>query len=409
MILLVALLALAGPQPLAAQMENTDDWQQRVREDATNHHLDAALTVVEHRLATNPEDLEAHGWHGRLLAWKGRWPESEAEYRLVLAKVPDDTEILTALADVLLWQKKYEESLGTLNRARRIAPSDPEILVRRARVLAQLGRVPEARSEYSELLKFDPENRDLNAALASLAANTQHELRIGNDTDFFSYTGAAQTQSISLSSRWNRRWSTVFRTSIYQRFGENAVKFSASAAYHITGQDWANVGCSLANQQAVVPTNEEFFEFGHGFHLGNRWVRGLESSYEQHWYWYQGAHVLTVSSSNLAYLPRRWTLGLTVTGARTGFAGTAADWVPSGWTKLGFPLQRRLTGNLFYAVGSEDFSQVDQIGRFAAHTYGGGLRYQLAEKQDVTGYVSRQYRTLNQTETSFGLSYGIRF
>jgi hypothetical protein len=76
---------------------------------------------------------------------------------------------------------------------------------------------------------------------------------------------------------------------------------------------------------------------------------------------------------------------------------------------MGFPLQRRLTGNLFYAVGSEDFSRFDQIGRIASHTYGGGLRYQFAEKQDVTGYVSRQNRSKGQTETSFGLSYGIRF
>jgi hypothetical protein len=60
-------------------------------------------------------------------------------------------------------------------------------------------------------------------------------------------------------------------------------------------------------------------------------------------------------------------------------------------------------------VGTENFSQIDQIGRIAGHTYGGGLRYQLAERQDLTGYVSRQYLNLNQIRTSFGLSYGIHF
>jgi len=406
----VALLALPGARLRTDELtQPTEQWQQRTREEVTLRHLDAALAVVESRLATTPADLEAHGWRGRLLSWKGRWPEGEAEYQLVLEKVPSDTEILVALADVLLWQKKYGESLEALDRALKIVPADPEVLTRRARLLALLGRTPEARSEYREALRFDPQSRDARAGLANLYANTRHELRIGNDTNFFSYTGAAQAQSISLSSRWNERWSTLFGTNVYQRFGVNAVNFLASGSFRITRGDSVNAGAAVANQQAVVPTSEAFFEYAHGFHFENRLVPGLESSYQQRWLWYRGARVLTLSSSNLVYLPRGWTWALAVTGARTAFAGIGADWAPSGWTKMGFPIQRRLTGNLLYAVGSEDFSRVDEIGRFAAHTYGGGLRYQFAEKQDVTGSASRQDRTKGQTATSFGLSYGIRF
>jgi tetratricopeptide (TPR) repeat protein len=408
--LIAALLALPGARLRADELpQPTEQWQQRMRDDVTLRHLDEALAVVESRLATAPADLEAHGWRARLLSWKGRWSEGEAEYQFVLEKVPNDTEILIALADVLLWQKKYKESLQVLDRALKIVPADPEVLTRRARLLALLGRTPEARSKYREALRFDPQSRDARAGLASLYANTRHELRVASDTNFFSYTGAAQAQSLSLSSRWNGRWSTVFGTNVYQRFGEEAVSFLASASFHITGGDSINAGGAVANRQAVVPTSEAFFEYAHGFHFENRLVRGLESSYQQRWFWYQGARVLTLSSSNLVYLTRGWTWALAVTGARTGFAGIGADWAPSGWTKMGFPIHLRLTGNLFYAVGSEDFSRVDEIGRFAAHTYGGGLRYQFAEKQDATGYVSRQDRTKGQAATSFGLSYGIRF
>jgi tetratricopeptide (TPR) repeat protein len=407
---IVALLTLPSARLRADELtQPTEPWQQRMHEEVTLRHLDAALAVVESRLAAAPSDLEAHGWRGRLLSWKGRWSEGKAEYQLVLEKVPNDTEILVALSDVLLWQKKYGESLQVLDRTLKIVSPDPEVLTRRARLLALLGRTPEARSGYREALRFDPRSHDARAGLASLYANTRHELRIGNDTSFFSYTGAAQTQSIGLSSRWNERWSTVFVTNVYQRFGEEAVNFLASASFRITGGDSVNVGAAVANRQAVVPTSEAFFEYAHGFRFENRLMTGLESSYQQHWFWYQGARVLTLSSSNLVDLPRGWTWTLTVTRARTAFTGIGADWATSGWTKMGFPIQRRLTGNLFYAVGSEDFSRVDEIGRFAAHTYGGGLRYQSAEKQDVTGYVSRQDRTKGQTATSFGLSYGIRF
>ena len=82
-------------------------------------------------------------------------------------------------------------------------------------------------------------------------------------------------------------------------------------------------------------------------------------------------------------------------------------------TRLGFPLancgERRLSGNVFFAAGTEDFTQIDQIGRFASQTYGGGLRIQTNARQDVTGYASYQKRTQSRTDTNFGLSYGIHF
>jgi len=402
-----ALLLLVCVQLLAGQ--NTDEWQLLVRSQVENHHIDAALTLVEQRLASAPEDLEAHGWRGRLLAWKGRWPEAETEFKLVLEKFPNDTEILTALADVLLWQQSYVEALRTLDQARKLSPSDPEVLSRRARVLALLGRSPGARSEYQQTLQFDSQNEDARTGLANLRENTKHELRFGEDVDLFNYANAGQTQGVSLSSRWNQRWSTVFGVNAYQRFNQDAVKFLASTSFHATARDWITVGGAVANSQSIVPTSEAFFEYGHGFRIENRWLQGLESSYQQHWFWYQGAHVLTLNTSQVIYLPRDWTWTLNVTGARTGFVGTPVAWTSSGWSKLGFPLRPRVTGNLFFAVGSENFAEIDQIGRFSARSFGGGLRYRFAARQDINGYVARQNRNQGQTDTSFGLSYGIHF
>jgi Flp pilus assembly protein TadD len=197
--LIAALLLLGFVHLLAAQ--TTDDWQSQVRQGVENQHIDAALAIVDQRLADAPEDWEAHGWRGRLLAWKGRWSEGEAEYKLVLDQVPNDTEILTGLSDVLLWQKKYAEALQTLDQARKISPSDPEILSRRARVLALLGRTPEARSEYQQTLLFDTQNADARTGLDRLREDTKHELRVGEDVDIFNYANSGQTQGVSLSRR----------------------------------------------------------------------------------------------------------------------------------------------------------------------------------------------------------------
>jgi len=70
---------------------------------------------------------------------------------------------------------------------------------------------------------------------------------------------------------------------------------------------------------------------------------------------------------------------------------------------------KRLSGNVLFAAGTENFAQVDQIGRFASQTYGAGLRFQITLQQDVTGFSSYQKRTQNRRDTAFGLSYGFHF
>jgi len=89
------------------------------------------------------------------------------------------------------------------------------------------------------------------------------------------------------------------------------------------------------------------------------------------------------------------------------------EWRPSGIARLGFPLTHwgdiRLSGNVSFAAGTENFAIVDQIGSFASQTYGGGLRLQTTDRQDLTGFAGYQKRTQNRTHTMLGMSYGIHF
>jgi len=392
-----------------ARCQSPSDWQHRVREMTQARQIDAALQVVEQRLAEAPGDLEARGWHGRVLAWQGHWAEAESDYRSVLARAPDDTDLLSALADVLLWQGKPQEALAVADRARSLAPTQAEILLHRARILRALGDRSQARRQYREILYLDPQNQEAKREFAGLSEETKHELRIGTDVDTFNYTDAAQAQALMLTSRWTPRWSTAFGSDFYQRFGQNAAKFVASGSFRFTHHDWLIAGGSAGHDNGVIPKREAFFEYGHGVNINNRVIRGLEASYQQRWLWYQGAHVLTLGATQLYYLPKDWTWTLTVTGARGGFSGTGVDWVPSGSTRLVFPLPARFTGNLTFAVGTENFAQVDEIGRFSARTYGGGLKYRISPRQDVSGYIADQERTQGRTQNSYGLSYGFRF
>ena len=353
--------------------------------------------------------MEAHGWRGRLLAWQGKWAAAEIEYRLVLDHFSNDTEVLCGLADVLLWQNKTKEALSVIDRARSLEPAQPEILLRRARILQALGESSEARSQYREILHLDPANRDAMSGLASLPEEGRHELRIGGEGSTFNNIGPSEDEILSLASRWTPQASTVLIAGFYQRFGEAAADLEVSSSYRITKNNALTVGGGLANRQDIIPKDDTFFEYGRGIRLPFEFVKGMEASYQQRWFWYQGAHVLTFNGMQLYYLPQDWTWSITITAARTGFRGTGVEWEPSGITRLEFPVHRSLSGNLFFANGTEDFAQIDQIGRFSARTYGGGVKYRLRPGQDIRGYFARQYRSDSQTQTALGVNYGFHF
>ena len=405
---LAALVVLACA--LSAVAQQPTDWQQQVRERVASHQLSAALALADRRLAEAPADLEARGWRARVLAWSGQLAEAESEYRRVLAAAPEDTDILAGLADVLARQQRFEEALTLLGRARELAPSRPDVLTRRGQVLRLVGRPDEARQDFRAVLALDPRNPEVKAALASLAAEPRHEFRVGTDFDLFNFSDHAQAQTASLRSQWGSRWITNFTGNFYQRFGEQAAKFMGSATYRLGHVNALTAGGAAGRDQGIIPQGEAFLEYGHGFRGSETgFLRGVETAYHQHWFWYANARILALTGSAVFYLPREWTWSLAVTGARSRFPGTGSEWRPSALTRLGFPLYRRLTANLFYGVGTENFARVDQIGRFSARTFGGGVRYRLTARQDITGYVSYQDRSQGRTQTSFGVSYGLRF
>ena len=404
----VFLVGLLSVVPALAQQ--TLDWQLQVRERIAAKQLGAALAVAERRLVDAPEDHEARGWRARLLAWTSQWKEAEAEYRRVLEVAPRDTDLLLGLADVLTWQQRFDEALALLDRARDVNPAQIDVYLRQGRALRALGRTQLAREAFHEALVLDPRNSEAEAGLASLEPAPLHELRVGTDNDFFNYTAAAKAQTLSLRSQWSSRWTTNFAGNFYQRFGEDAGKFTGSATHRLSPRDALTAGGGVGHDQGVIPRAEAFFEYGHGFRLGTRrFLQGVETGYRQQWFWYQAARILAFTGSAVVYLPRSWMWSLAITAARSRFPSLPTEWRPSGLTRLSFPLHRPLSGNVFYGVGTENFALAEQIGHFSARTFGGGARYQLTSRQDITGYVLYQNRSQGRTQTSFGFSYAIRF
>jgi tetratricopeptide (TPR) repeat protein len=412
--LILAVLGIVGFSCNALAQQSEQAWQTQVRKDADAHDWIDALHTVDQEIARFPSDMDIRAWRARVLTWAGRLTEAEHEYDEILKVEKSDPDNWMGLATVYMREGRMAEALTAADRAVELDPQRADLRTQRAQILRASGDISNARLEFQKALALDPGSIDARFGLFSIPDQGKHELRFGFDDDLFSFAPANHDQWVSLVSKWTSHWTTSAAGSFYQRGGVDAGDFAASLTRSQPHWGGLTIGGASGHDNSVIPETEAFFELDHGFKISeDQPVRGIELIYGQHWYWYSFARILTANQTVLVYLPRNWTWSFELIEARSHFSNTSVDWRPSGVTRLGFPIahgsQRELSGNVFYAVGTEDFAQVDQIGRFASQTYGGGLRLRFTRRQDITGYAAFQQRTQNRAQTSFGFSYGIRF
>jgi tetratricopeptide (TPR) repeat protein len=386
----------------------------QVRRYSDAHDWDAALRITNEQIALSPQDMDIRAWRARVLTWANRLSEAEREFNEILRIEKSNPDNWMGLATVYMRQGHSEEALKAADHAIELDPNRADLRATRAEMMHSNGDASDARLEFQRALVLDPGSVDARSGLSSIRGEGQQELRFGFDEDLFSFASANRDQWVTLVSKWTPRWTTSAGGSLYQRGGIDAGNFIGSVTRSQPHWGAVTIGGATGHDNGVIPETEAFFELDHGFKISeDRPIRGIEVIYGQHWYWYTTARILTANETAIVYLPRDWTWSIGLTEARSHFSDTNVDWKPSGQTRLNVPLghwsDRELSGNVFFAVGTEDFAQVDQIGSFASQTYGGGLRFRFTARQDVTAYGAFQQRTQDRAQTSFGFSYGIRF
>jgi hypothetical protein len=372
------------------------------------------MRIVEREAARAPQDTDVRAWRARILLWSGHIVESEREFRLLVRAAPQDPDLRLGLASALGREERWKEALRELDAAVEVDPKRVDLHAARGRALRALGRTADARQEFVKALQQEPASEESRAGLLSVRAEPKHELRLGTDTNLFNFAGTYEGEWVSLTSHWTEHWGTNFAGNFYQRNATIAGKFIASATGRSKRWGGLTLGGASAHDRGIIPETEAFYGYDRGWRIGESGLlQGAEATLEEHWYWFTAARILTLNGTATFYLPREWTWSLSLLGARSRFSSTAAEWRPSGTTRLGFPLaargERRLSGNVFFAAGTENFALVDQVGRFSAQSYGGGFKFKFTRRQDVTAYAAYQKRTQDRTQTSFGFSYGIHF
>jgi hypothetical protein len=317
------------------------------------------------------------------------------------------------LAEVYAREGRKPDALLALDHALQLDSKRADLHVARGRILRDLKQNAQARAEFHAALAIDPHNHDAADFLLTLRTEPRQRLIFESNTHFFSFAGANQEEGATLISTWTPHWATMVGGGFYRWPGIEAQKLNVGISGRSARLGTLTLGGAAGRDFGVIPRNEAFLAYDAGWRVANPFLQGMEMNYEQHWYWYRGARILALNETTTAYFPHNWTWSLRITGARSQFPITPPGWTPSGFTKIGFPItqfeNRKLEGNLFFASGTENYSQADQIGHFSSHTYGGGVRLQVASMQDVSGFAGYQQRSGDRNEISFGFSYGVRF
>lgn len=397
----------------AVSAQEPPTWQAQVRTYCEARDWPSAVRILDAEIASTPKDLDLKAWRARVLTWAGRLQEAEQGYREILAVDKSDPDTWAGLSAVCLREGKNEEALRAVEVAVQIDPKRADLHAAYARILRAAAQRSEARAEFEKALSLDPASAEARAGLITLRGQPRNEIRGGIETDSLSYTIPNHAQSASLITRWTPLWSTDLGAGFYQRSGILAEKFVGSLTAHAASLVTITAGGAIANDNAVIPKSEAFFDFDRGLSKREATVlKGVEFQYGQHWYWYQTARILTLNGATVLDLPRDWSLTLGATGARSAFSALGAEWRPSGVMRLGFPLvawsTARLSGNVLFAAGAENFASADQIGRFASQTYAGGVRFE-SSRLFLAFTFSYQRRTQNRTDSYTGFSYGYRF
>jgi YaiO family outer membrane protein len=403
----LALVTMTAALPAPAQETN---WASQIRTLVAANEFDKAAMLVDEWIKAYPQDLDARGWHARIQAWTRHWKEAEAEYRDLLRQTPEDVDLLSGLADLLTWQKRFKEALPLLERACSIAPDRTDCRLRLARVQDNLGLFREARSSYQSVLTQDKGSREAEAALTQLRENGRHQVQVGFDADLFNYAQDAGDATLSLHSRWNRRWSTLTAISQFKRFGQDATRCDADATMHIGSRQALTIGGAVASDAGVIPKSEARIAYDQGLGISEAGpIRSAEFMVQQRWVFYEGVHLQILSPGVILYLPKNWNWLFQFSTVRSSFSTAGNAWNQGGGTRLSFPLSRRLTGHVLFSVGAENYGTVDQIHQFSAKTWGGGIRIGLAPGQELTGYAHYQNRSGGEAVTSLGMTYAFRF
>ncbi|MBI4461772.1 MAG: YaiO family outer membrane beta-barrel protein, partial [Acidobacteria bacterium] len=249
-------------------------------------------------------------------------------------------------------------------------------------------------------------NGEAQEAIQVLTEETFYRLEAGYFFEEFDFASETHGQSVELLYTGYSRTSLLGRFGFQHKFDENNGHFSLGLTRRLRERTYvrgevgfAPRGQVLANQDYEVELTQSLhpaFALGVGYRFLN----------------FRAANVHVVTSLMNWDVRPNLHLAVRYVPARTHFDfPTQKVWNHSGWARLAWDINRTWSPYISFGVGSENFSglSAEQLGRFAAQTYGGGLTVHVRPRQGFRVGYFFQNRTEGRSEQQAALAFFLRF
>jgi Tfp pilus assembly protein PilF len=348
----------------------------------------AALEAYQRIASANPRDHQARLAIARLHMAMGRPELAEPVFRSVLLEDPTNLEAMLGVGNSLASLNRIDEALVELDRAAKAAPGNADALEALGRTHLKASDTTLAVSYLQQAVTTapTPENR---FALEEARRAHGHSVQLGGLFESFNdATDDTAGGDVTLNLRLQDRLRLLARGQVLDKFGISDARgglglewrFRPDATFTIQGAGGAD--------NVVLPRADG--RLAMSYRPGAvTWAAAIQVMD------FSSLTMSTVSPEMTWWAGDRTSIGLRYTLAFTSFDGTEGVTLGSSGALTGaYRVNRRAWINLGYSIGIEDFDTptVDRVGRFSAHTVGGGFRVDLQSLTTLFGTYQYQWR-----------------
>jgi len=138
--------------------------------NGTPHDFPKAAQWLGNAVRLNAASEEMRLAFARALAWSGRFDESVAQYRVLIAAQPENPDYVLGLSNTLSWKKDSAGAIAVLEQYLEKFPSSISMRLEYARTLSFAQRFPEAMNQYQVVLQADPKNVNAQVGIAKVTS-----------------------------------------------------------------------------------------------------------------------------------------------------------------------------------------------------------------------------------------------
>lgn len=274
---LAGLLLVVGvtlPASAAAAPQAAQDPVAQARQLAASGQRADAIKVLQARIASRPDDLEARTFLGIYLSWDGKYAEARAQLRQVLEGRSGDYDAMVALANVELWDDHAELALTLADGVLRTHPKDSGVRLIKARAFSALNRNTEAIDELDRLLAADPKDAAAKQMRERLADSRRHwSVGGGVSGDWFSDDRKPWREVWGGIKRQTGLGSFSFTAMQAERWEERDEQYEVEVYPRIRPGTYMYIDAGWASQATLYP------EYRFGVHLYQSLGHGFEASF----------------------------------------------------------------------------------------------------------------------------------